>query len=431
MESYGIGQGHNDPYHHREHEPQDISLIGHMTNSNTMTTTNRLFDDRVKCWSLMTTMTVREYLELVELAYSKRGGLKYQREALTTTSGRRIRARMVNDIAQGAILPPVVLGIVVKDGEFERIAEQSFDDTEKAILGEWKDCVSIIDGMQRTTALQEATRIKPAVAEEVVRVECWVSSKTDSLIYRMLVLNTGQVPWSLKRQLQVVYAPLVEELKAHVTFERLLNPDNSERRTKGGEFSPESLIEAYLAFGLRKTDIDTQESLAEEFSRLDMAEAIATEKYSRYFYPVVQLLVDFDRAFSRLDQLDAELEESVGSSKFRSGRHIFDSQPARIGFVVACSLAILGRLGSDRSPEESSATLKGIDEGGRKLIKRLSGLSSEELRRFLGLDVLSERVQGQKRSAIGRYERTFFETAFKVLIEVKFELPTLEVCWRA
>lgn len=408
-----------------------MPLVGNTTESYTMTTTNRLFDNRVKCWSLMTTMKVREYLELVELAYSKRGGLKYQRDALTTTSGRRIRARMVNDITQGAILPPVVLGIVVKDDELEKINQQSFDDTEKAIFGEWRECVSIIDGMQRTTALQDATKNKPEVAESVVRVECWVSSKTDSLIYRMLVLNTGQVPWNLKRQLQVVYAPLVDELEAHVNFERLLNPDNAERRTKGGEFSPESLIEAYLAFGLRKTDIDTQESLAEEFSRLDMAEAIATEKYSHYFYPVVQLLVDLDKAFSRLDQLDEELDETVGSSKFRSGRHIFDSQPARIGFVVACSLAILGRLGSDRSSDESRATLLEIDAGARKLMERLSTLSNEELRMFLGLDVLSERVQGQKRSAIGRFERSFFETAFKVLIEVKFELPTLEVCWRA
>jgi len=402
-----------------------------MMASNTMTTKNRLFDNRVDCWSLMTTMKVQDYLDLVESAYLNRGGLNYQRVALTTTSGRRIRARMVNDIAQGAILPPVVLGVVVEECEFKKIADQSFDDTEKAIVGEWKDCVSIIDGMQRTTALQEATKNKPEVAEGVVRVECWVSSKTDSLIYRMLVLNTGQVPWNLKRQLQVVYAPLVEELKAHVKFERLLNPNTAERRTKGGEFSPESLIEAYLAFGLRKTDIDTQESLAEEFSRLDMAEAIATGKYSHYFYPVVQLLVDLDKAFSRLDQLDADIEESLVSPKFKSGRHIFDSQPARIGFVVACSLAILGRLGSDRSPDESRTALITIEKGASKLIERLSIMSIEELRVFLGLDVLSERVQGQKRSAIGRYERTFFETAFKVLIEVRFELPTLEVCWRA
>jgi hypothetical protein len=338
---------------------------------------------------------------------------------------------MVDDIAQGAVLPPLVLGIVVDAGVFDEIGNQSPEEMEQSILGECKNSVSIIDGMQRTTALHDAIKDKPEVADGVVRVECWVSSKTDSLIYRMLVLNTGQVPWNLKRQLQVVYSPLIEELKGHVQFERLLNPDKAERRTKGGELSPDSLIEAYLAFGLRRTDIDTQESLAEEFSRLDMAEAISTEKYSHYFYPVVQRLVDLDCAFSRLDEPDAGEEAATMVSKFQIGRHIFDSQPARIGFVVACALTILGRLGSDRARDESSAALQAISEGAGKLVERLSRLSNEELRMFLGLDVLSERVLGQKRSAIGRYERNFFETAFKVLIEEKFAVPTIEVCWRA
>jgi hypothetical protein len=57
-----------------------------------------LRDKRVDCWSLMTTMTVGDYLDLVEGAYRNRGGLRHQREALKTTSGKRIRSRMVQDI---------------------------------------------------------------------------------------------------------------------------------------------------------------------------------------------------------------------------------------------------------------------------------------------------------------------------------------------
>ncbi len=396
-----------------------------------MTAANRLFDSRVKCWSLMTTMKTGDYLSLVNTAYGNRGGLKYQREALKTTSGRRIRARMIDDIVKGAVLPPLVLGIVVDPVIFEGISSLSPEQMETSILGDWKGRVSIIDGMQRTTALLDAVKDNPGVAESELRIECWVSSQTDSLIYRMLVLNTGQVPWNLKRQLQVVYAPLVEELKGHVNFERLLEPDKAERRTKGGEFNPDSLIEAYLAFGLRKTEIDTQESLAEEFSRLDMAEAISTEKYARYFYPVVQCLVDLDRAFSRLDEPDADMKVVSEGTRFEIGRNIFDSQPARVGFVVACALAILGRLGGDRTMEESDAALKSITDGVNSLSGDLNKLANDQLREFLGLDVLSERVLGQKRSAIGRYERSYFETAFKVLIEEKFAVPTLEVCWRA
>ncbi len=130
-----------------------------------MTAANRLFDSRVKCWSLMTTMKTGDYLSLVNTAYGNRGGLKYQREALKTTSGRRIRARMIDDIVKGAVLPPLVLGIVVDPVIFEGISSLSPEQMETSILGDWKGRVSIIDGMQRTTALLDAVKNNPGVAE--------------------------------------------------------------------------------------------------------------------------------------------------------------------------------------------------------------------------------------------------------------------------
>jgi hypothetical protein len=297
----------------------------------------------------------------------------------------------------------------------------------------WVDGVSIIDGMQRTTALLDAVTDSDTVRHQPVRVECWISHTTDSLVYRMLVLNTGQVPWNLKRQLQVVYAPLIDEIEDHVQFERLLSMERAERRRKGGEFSADSLIEAYLAFGLRRTEIDTQESLADEFSRLDVADAIASLKYDRFFYPIVQTLVDLDRAFSRLDvpQVSDATDGGGIPTKFAIGRNIFDSQPARIGFIVACAVAVLGRLGMDREEAASQAALDELRSGADGLVGKLGAFSENELSAFLALDILSERLGGQRRSAIGRHERNFFETAFKVLIEVRFDVPNMEVCWRA
>ncbi len=71
---------------------------------------------------------------------------------------------------------------------------------------------SIIDGMQRTTALQEA---KDSFGENQlnIRVEFWIADKLNSLIYRMLVLNTGQVPWEMARQLETIYSQLLKSIK--------------------------------------------------------------------------------------------------------------------------------------------------------------------------------------------------------------------------
>ncbi len=211
----------------------------------------------------------------------------------------------------------------------------------------------------------------------------------------------------------------------------MLSRDKAERRYKGGEFSADSLVEAYLAFGIRRTEIDSQETLAAEFSRLDIAEAIASKKYDRFFYPIVQILVDVDRAFSRSEGMESDDLQDVSNAKFIIGRNIFDSQPARIGFVVACALYVLGRLGMDKDESESDVALKQLQGDASALVERLNKMSPEDLTSFLALDVLGEKIGGQKRSAVGRHERAFFETAFKVLIETNFKVPSMEVCWRA
>lgn len=391
-----------------------------------------LRDSRVKCLSLLTGMTVGSYLELVELAYLTKGGLQGQREPLKSTTGRRIRSRMVDDIEKGAVLPPVVIGAVLTQ-DLDDIERMPHDQIMDLVRSNDTLSVSIIDGMQRTTALLEAVEKVPSVKDQLVRVECWLASNSDSLIYRMLVLNTGQVPWSIKQQLLVVYDSLIKEIRANVQFERLLSTEKAERRFNGGEFNETSLIEAYIAFGLRRTEIDTQETLADEFSRLDIAEAIASKKYDRYFYPMLQVLVNLDKAFSRLDSNHGILAEDGDASKqkFMIGRNIFDSQPARIGFMVACAQHVLGRQGMDKEEAQSDALLAKLTDSAGSLIARLDELDAPNLYSFLALDVLSERLGFQRRSAVGRHERAFFETAFKVLIDEDFAVPNMQVCWRA
>jgi len=393
-----------------------------------------LFDDRVKCYSLMTAVRTIDYLNLVREAYAQRGGLQHQRDALKTTTARRIRSRMVSDVQNGAILPPVVIGVVVDDSTLNNIPAMKASDVVGMISGDLVSTISIIDGMQRTTALLAALDGDKKVADFPIRIECWIAKSTDSLIYRMLVLNTGQVPWNLSRQLQVVFSPLIVEMNNRVKFERILDPEKSERRAKAGEYSPDSLVELYIAFGLRKTDVDTQETLADEFSRLDVTDAIAEDRYNRFFYPVLQTMVDLDQAFARLDAQIQEVQEDAPtptSLKFlKKGRSIFDSRPARIGYIVSAAITILGRVGMEKDAGTSEKLLAAFQMQVKALTEKLAQLNVDQLTEFLKLDVLSERLYGQKRSAVGRYERAFFDSAFKVLIEEEFEVPSMEPAWR-
>ncbi|MBC3449901.1 hypothetical protein HU745_02440 [Pseudomonas mosselii] len=401
---------------------------------------SKIQDTRVDCWSVLVEFNVGDYLALAEKAYMSRGGIKHQREALKTTTARRIRGRLVEDLKRGAVIPPLVLGIVAENEDWKMI--EALDDAAslRDKLKAYTEDLSIIDGMQRTTALKEALAIDESVKMHVIRVEAWIATSAESLIYRMLVLNTGQVPWNLKQQLEVVYAPLVNTIKNKVKFTRLLS--GSDRRWKGGEFKTDSLIENYIAFGLRRTEVDTQESLADEFSRLDVAEALTTKKYDQYFYRVVQMLVDLDVAISRhneivdvgsADPADGEdgSEPVSKGRKFVRGRNIFDTQAARVGFIVACAVNILGRVGMDKEEDYSEGRCSELERACSSLVARIEGLEPGQLDEFIRLDTLSEKLSKRPSSAVGRWERAYFETAFRVLVEENFNVPSMDPCWRA
>jgi len=380
-----------------------------------------LHDQRTGCYSAMVHMNTGDYLALVKEAHEQRGGIAGQRDVLKTTTAKRIRDRMISDIRAGAILPPVVIGVVIEEHQAKALAAKPDSASLfRCIAGKE---LSIIDGMQRTASLLEAGEADADVFGRPMRVEFWIASSVRALIYRMLVLNTGQVPWTLARQLSVVYEPLLKEIKNDVkNIERIFTPDSPGRRVGSAQFSSDSLVELYLAFSLRKTNIDAKESLSEEFSRLDFVQNLSEDAFQGQFYKALENLVNLDIAFERF--------EGPRTGRFFRGKDVFSSQPARIGFIVALALFVVGRPGNDRTPRDRMARMKTITQGVTRLAAKLAKLNEERLGDFLKLDILSE-VVDKKVGQVGRYERTLFQEAFRVLIEEDFDVQNMEQCWRA
>ncbi|KKC31079.1 hypothetical protein [Devosia psychrophila] len=384
---------------------------------------NWLFDERTECYSVQTTLTVGEYLDLVESAYQSKGSLSGQRDALKTTTGKRIRERMVSDIRRGAVLPPVVIGVVVDEKTFQKYPVADAILIEEILPEDVKGKLSIIDGMQRTTALMEAASVDIGVRDRAMRVEFWLTRSVRAMVYRMLVLNTGQVPWTLGRQLSVVYAPLLAEITDRVPeLNRVFTPDKGGRRVTAGEFGSDAIVELYIAFNLRKVTVDTKESLSDEFSRLDFVENVSDDRFQGQFYSVMSVLVQLDKAFSKYD--------SGAPVRFGKGRNIFDGQPARIGLVVAIAQYVLGRPGADRQSGERATRMDEIVTNAGAMCTRVGKLNVEELGDFLRLEVLTETLD-RRVGQVGRYERNMFFEAFNVLVSEGFEVPSMEPCWRA
>lgn len=389
--------------------------------------TDKVFleDARVKCMSGIGAVPVGEYLDIIERAYADKGGIEGQRAPLKTKTGISIRRRMIDDIKNGAVLPPVVIGAVVDDKVFASASRcNTFDAFNEILRNIPPEKISIIDGMQRTTALKSA--LAPEENRSVaghVRVDLWLAKNVNSLIYRMLVLNTGQVPWGLKRQLETIYKQIVEVLRAEIHDISIFTIDDTERRSDAGQYRASRLIELFLAFTSRKLHLDLKEQVAEDFARMDMTEATSNEQTLPAFIRVMKCMADLDAAFA-----SAKGDDQDSDFKFKSGKDIFTSAPGSIGFSAAAAQFIFDMPGYEIDFSKVEGNISNLEAAVASVINRIK--TSERPSDYLDLITLNQVVSARS-GKIGEYEREVFFSAFEHMFSYYKKFDSLTPCWLA
>jgi len=380
-----------------------------------------LKDEKFGCHSIIDNMELNKYMSLIEVAYNTSGGINGQRTALKTKSAKQIRERMVDDFKNGAVLPPVVIGIVDNITLSDEIFHKDFQAYLNSID---KENISIIDGMQRTTAMKEANLSAVEQSKKNIRVEFWIVKSINDLIYRMLVLNTGQVPWNTRRQLEVVFTPIKKIINERIPNLTLIEIDDEQRRTVAGQFQAHKIIELFHVFSTRSEKFDTKQTLSESYQRIDMIESMSKDNIFDLFIEILTEIIRLDFNFSKC-------ESENNNARFKNGRDIFTSQPVLVGLTVILAQQILGRVGINYSKERIDNNSKKIISNFKNFNNKLEAKSKDEVCNFLELNLLNELIGGLPKSSIGDRERSFFKDAFKVLIEENFKLDNMIPCWRA
>lgn len=245
----------------------------------------------------------------------------------------------------------------------------------------------------------------------------------NSLIYRMLVLNTGQVPWDIKRQLDTIYDSIIQDLKVSIPNLDIRLIGQTNRRTQAGQYQSSKLIEYFLCFSSRKTDIDLKEKVSEDFARMDAIESTSDNDFLTKFKSVLKLMVDLDHEFSRFKTEQAE-------GRIKVGKDIFTSIPAGVGFVAAAATYIYGPPGFKSSKEDIDNCTQELINKVSGLIDRLKLLNEHELGYFLQFSLLNEKLSA-KSNRIGQYEREFYFKAFEACFKYIELLTDFEPCWQA
>lgn len=391
-----------------------------------------LIDKKLKCISIMKKIKIDDYLKLVENAYKNRGGISGQREAVKQKTAISIRNRMIADIKEGTILPPIVVGIVIDEVKYKKLESKEIN-FEELEIEKNAELLSIIDGMQRTTALMKACSENDSVGERELRVEYWISDNNNSLLYRMLVLNTGQVPWNVRRQIEVIFSGIIKEIKNKVDCIAVLQIEDSARRKKGGQYQASELVELFLAFGARTWKVNTKEKLTDEFTRHDFLQSSGEIDLIDMFCEILKCMAEIDILLDekyKISEAKEEVEIEINQNdKFKNGKDLFASQPARIGFVAAAGEKIIGRPGEERSAEKIKCAKNDFLQTFETIKESIEEKKTEELIEYIDFSTLNQKME-RRTTKVGDYERELFYEAFKVAVDEKGKMDNLGICWR-
>lgn len=183
------------------------------------------------------------------------------------------------DLQRGCVLPPLVLaisGVNVPEGltptsvtDEARRAEFATE-LERQLTHPQPDSTFIIDGLQRTNALRQTRdelteypeRISSFLAKPL-RVEIWLNIPFGAIAYRMLLLNAGQKPMSIKRQVEVLSMKLREDL-ADIQGLDIRMSLSSQRRTHAGQFVLANLSQAFQAWLQGAPNLDVRNTVMEQ-----------------------------------------------------------------------------------------------------------------------------------------------------------------------
>ncbi len=220
-------------------------------------------DDRLRSNCVTAKCTYRDFLELTSGA---EGNLEIQRAII---KGSKAYATLRSDLKRGCVLPPIVLAVNVElTTPLDILAENNLVQLSGDLSAVRSDAVYVIDGLQRTNAIRQT--VGELSAEEandfldrLIRVEMWINIPFSAIAYRMLLLNAGQRPMSVKHQVEILSSQLVDDLSGIPDLD-IFRVLDVRRRTQPGQFPLAKIAQAFQAWLQGQPNLDLRNTVMEE-----------------------------------------------------------------------------------------------------------------------------------------------------------------------
>ena len=362
---------------------------------------SRIKDYRINSINLYVETTFGEYLSFADQIIKNN---ELQRKRVKTSKS--VYSLLKDDLKKGCVMPPLVLAVTKTD-----VIDADEIDEEELLeyIKENTDDVLILDGLQRTYTLLDArSEMEKAGKKKMqqflgysLRLEIYVEINRFGVLYRMLTLNTGQTPMSLRHQLEMLYSDMLDTEIEGV----ILIPDNEGKADPDeGEFVFKNAVEGFNSYmGRNELPIDRQDLLDNIKMMENMSEENVTDDLFKEF------LEGYIKVFNALRKITNEYvlikedaqEYEISQSPFgKKVSKVFSTSQALTGYGAA-----IGKMKDNGVITD----IKDITGMLRRLIQKNDGYEW-----FLEMLLKFDRIKESSKK-IGNAQRMFFHYFFREL----------------
>lgn len=256
---------------------------------------SKIMDKKIETENLLIETTYGEYLKVAGTIIESN---EYQRKRVKSSS--TVYSQLKEDMKMGCIFPSIVLAVTLEDIEGTEISEENLPTIMSKTL--------ILDGLQRTYTMIDANKEladsdkKYDFSQHPLRLELYVKINRFGILYRMLTLNTGQTPMSLRHQIEILYS----NLDLSEGGIRLIKEVDGNAPRIIGEYNFKDMIEGFVSYLNSSYLPITRNSVLETIKSL---EVISKEKVQNDLFEDFTTL--FDKLMRKLDSiLTSEVLES-------------------------------------------------------------------------------------------------------------------------
>lgn len=215
-------------------------------------------DLKIDALNFFSIIKIKDYLKI---ANSIKNNNDLQRKRVSAPSS--VYALLKNDLKEGCLIPSIVLALDID--EKQKIDYEKIDyNTYTKIIQSKADSLKILDGLQRTNILidleTELTNNENKTPEQIekdklvlkdlydreLRIEIYLNVSRFGILYRMLTLNTGQTPMSLRHQIEILYSDYFIKEKDGVIL--LRDAFDSQKVIKQGQYRFSDIVEGVTSF---------------------------------------------------------------------------------------------------------------------------------------------------------------------------------------